>query len=70
MRVIVDGQKVAEREYPAGQTLTFDADKAVVVRAGDAGAVRVKVGGKEQGTVGVTGQPITRVFTPPGGAAR
>ena len=40
MRVTVDGARGFEGELPAGEKLAFDGDRAVVVRAGDAGGVR------------------------------
>ena len=63
VRVLVDGQKVIERELPAGARIPLTPTYQVVVRAGDAGAVRVSIAGKDQGAFGPTGQPATRRFT-------
>ena len=40
LRVIVDGVRAFEGELPAGEKLAVEGDRAVVVRAGDAGGVR------------------------------
>jgi hypothetical protein len=64
MRVTVDGERVVEREVPAGQRLRFGADRAIVVRAGDGGGVRLTVDGRAAGVLGRDGQIATRTFTP------
>jgi hypothetical protein len=40
VRVIADGERVVERELPADTRIPFKADKTIVVRTGDAGAVK------------------------------
>ena len=40
LRVTVDGARAFEGELPAGEKLAVEGDRAVVVRAGDAGGVR------------------------------
>jgi hypothetical protein len=62
-RVTVDDKKVIEREIPGGQTIPLGADRSISIRAGDAGAMRLIVDGKDQGTVGRGGQPATRTLT-------
>jgi hypothetical protein len=62
-RVTVDDKKVIEREIPGGQTIPLGADRSISIRAGDAGAMRLIVDGKDQGTVGRDGQPATRTLT-------
>lgn len=64
MRVVVDGERRVERQVPADQKLTFGADRAIVLRAGDAGSVRVAVDGVDQGVLGRVGQVMNRTFTP------
>lgn len=64
MRVSVDGERRLEREVNANQTLAFDADRAIVVRVGDGGAVRFSVNGSDKGALGRAGYPITRSFAP------
>lgn len=63
VRVTVDGQKVIERELPADARIPLTPTSQVVVRAGDAGAVRVAIAGKDQGPVGRDGEVATKSFT-------
>jgi hypothetical protein len=65
VRVTVDGKPVLERELAADQRLPFPADRTVVIRAGDAGAVHVSINGKDQGALGPDGQVLTRSFSRP-----
>ncbi len=63
MRVTVDGDRRVEREVPAGQRLAFGADRAIVLRVGDGGGVRLKVGGRDEGPLGRDGQIAVRTLT-------
>ncbi len=63
VRVTVDGQKVIERELPADARIPLTPTSQVVIRAGDAGAVRVAIAGKDQGPVGRDGEVATKSFT-------
>jgi hypothetical protein len=63
VRVMVDGQKVIARELPADARIPLTPTSQIVVRAGDAGAVRVSIAGKDQGPVGRDGEVATRAFT-------
>jgi hypothetical protein len=65
IRVTVDGRRSIEREVPAGFRTTIDADRAVAIRAGDAGALNVGVNGAAEAPLGRTGQVATRIFTAP-----
>lgn len=65
MRVTVDGRIAIERMLPQGERLPFGADKSIVVRAGDAGAVSVWIGAVDQGPLGRDGQVVTRRFEAP-----
>ena len=65
IRVTVDGQKVLEQELPPDTRIPLDPASQFVVRAGDAGAVRVAIGGKDQGPVGPDGRPATKAFSVP-----
>ena len=56
LRVSVDGRIAIEREVAEGEQLPFGADRSIVVRAGDAGAVTVRVGDVDQGTIGRDGE--------------
>jgi len=63
-RITVDGRRAMEREFKADQRFPFGADRAIVVRAGDAGAIRLIVDGKDLGVLGRDGQVFERAFTP------
>ena len=65
MRVIVDGAKLLEREVPAGTTIPIKADKTIVIRTGDAGAVRLSIRGGPPTPLGREGVVVTRSFTVP-----
>ena len=62
IRVLVDGQKVVERELPANTHVPLQPKSGFVLRAGDAGGVRVEIAGKDQGPIGRDGHPATKVF--------
>jgi len=61
-RITVDGRRAMEREFAADQRFMFGADRAIAVRAGDAGAFRLIVDGKDLGVLGRDGQVFDRVF--------
>ena len=61
-RVTVDDKKTLEREIPGGQRLSFGADRSISIRAGDAGAIKVIVDGKDLGALGPAGQIANRSF--------
>lgn len=63
VRVIADGNRILERELPAGAKIPFTAEKTLVIRAGDAGAVRLILRGADHGTLGGDGDVVTRTFT-------
>jgi hypothetical protein len=69
LRVLVDGERAVERELEADVRLPFNVGQRLVVRTGDAGAVRLEIGGKDQGTLGRDGEVVTRTFTLPAAAA-
>jgi uncharacterized protein DUF4115 len=62
LRVTADGKNILERELPAGDRRHFGADRTIVLRAGDAGAVRVAIGGVDQGPLGAEGQVVSRTY--------
>jgi hypothetical protein len=67
VRVLIDGNPAPaiERELDANTRIPLEAEQRIVVRAGDAGSVRVSIAGKDQGPLGVEGQPVTKAFTLP-----
>ena len=62
VRVLVDGERTIERELPADSKIPLAATKQIVIRAGNAGAVRVFVGGKDLGPLGREGVAVTRTY--------
>jgi hypothetical protein len=66
IRVTVDGKRAHQGEVAAGERVTFDADRAVVVRMGDAGGVRATLNGTDRGALGRRGWPLTVAITPDG----
>ncbi len=62
-RITVDGKRAIEREFPANQRLPLGADRTIAVRAGDAGAIRLIVDGRDLGVLGKDGQVYNRTFT-------
>ena len=65
IRVMVDGQKVIERELPPNTRIPLNPAAQFVVRAGDAGSVKVTIDGKDQGPFGVDGRAATKAFAVP-----
>jgi hypothetical protein len=63
VRVIVDGQKTIERELPPGTRVPLQADKVIVIRVGDAGALRMTLNGVDRGPLGKDAEILTRTFT-------
>ena len=68
-RITVDGRRAMEREFEADQRFPFGADRTIAIRAGDAGAIRLVVDGKDLGVLGRDGQVFERTFTPRKGQA-
>lgn len=62
VRVLVDGNRVLERELRAGETVPLIRGRTVVIRTGDAGAVRLSIDGHD-GPIGRDGEVLTRTFT-------
>ncbi len=62
MRIMADDRRVLEREVPAGTTMPLGADSSLIIRAGDGGAIRLSVDGKDVGIIGKDGVPVTRRF--------
>jgi Domain of unknown function (DUF4115) len=62
VRVMVDGERVIERELEANARVPLTPKRQIVIRAGDAGAVRLSIDGQDQGVFGQEGFPITKTF--------
>ena len=65
VRLTADGERVFERELAAGQRIPFTARESIVIRAGNPAAVRLTIGGVDQGSLGKEGFPVTRRFDVP-----
>ena len=65
VRLTADGERVFERELTAGQRIPFTARESIVIRAGNPAAVRLTIGGVDQGPLGREGFPVTRRFDVP-----
>jgi hypothetical protein len=63
VRVLLDGERTLERELPAGTRIPLQADRAIVIRAGDAGALRLTLNGVDRGPLGKDSEIVTRTFT-------
>jgi cytoskeleton protein RodZ len=70
VRVVVDGVKTVERELGAGEHVALPAGASLVIRAGNAGAIRVRVHGQDRGLLGAEGEVVTRTLRIPVAPAR
>jgi len=64
--VEVDGQVVYTGILEAGATNTWRASERIVMRCGNAGAVRVTLNGQALGSLGELGQVVAMEWTAPG----
>jgi cytoskeleton protein RodZ len=62
VRATVDGERVVERELAAGARVPLRG-RAITIRAGNAGAVRIVIDGQDRGLLGAEGVVVTRTFT-------
>jgi Domain of unknown function (DUF4115) len=63
VRVVADGETTVEREVAADTRIPIRAEKTIRIRTGNAGAVKLIMGGVDQGPLGREGEVITRTFT-------
>ncbi|MEO5894606.1 MAG: DUF4115 domain-containing protein [Vicinamibacterales bacterium] len=63
LRITVDGDRVLERQLPADTRIPLTPETTIVIRTGDAGAVRLAIDGKDQGVLGRDGEVVTKTFT-------
>jgi len=59
----VDGQRAVQRLFQAGEEQTFDVQKELVLTAGDAAAISLKLNGADARPLGKTGEVVTKRFT-------
>jgi hypothetical protein len=69
LRINVDGEADLGRTYQQGERRTIQATREILLRAGDAGAVLVSLGGGSPVPLGPDGQVRTRRFAPEGAPA-
>jgi hypothetical protein len=65
VRVVVDGTSEVERELQAQDRVPLRPGRTNVIRAGDAGAIRLTINGKDQGKLGDDGEVLTRTLKIP-----
>ena len=65
-QVKADGKTVFEGTLQKGKTETWKAKEKLVITAGNAGAVELKINGKESGKMGDRGQVAEKIYTPDG----
>lgn len=65
VRVLVDGERALERELETHARVPLSPGRTIVIRTGDAGAVRLLLHGRDQGSLGRDGEVVTRTFTVP-----
>jgi cytoskeleton protein RodZ len=63
LSVLADGSVAYEQVVQPGFSQAFEAEQELSVRAGDAGAVSVEVNGQDVGTLGGSGEVLTRTWT-------
>jgi hypothetical protein len=59
-----DGQTVLEEVREPGFSEQFEADQEIVIRTGNAGAVRVEANGRDFGPLGESGESVTARIGP------
>jgi hypothetical protein len=62
VRATVDGERAFERELEADARVPLRATRTIVIRAGDGGALRLTIDGRDQGVLGRDGLVVTRSF--------
>ena len=70
VRVVVDGTSEVERELQANERVPLRPGRTNVIRAGDAGAIRLTINGKDQGALGGEGEVLTRTLKIPASPKR
>ena len=70
VRVVVDGTSEVERELQPQDRVPLRPGRTSVIRAGDAGAIRLTINGKDQGALGDDGEVLTRTVKVPAPPSR
>jgi cytoskeletal protein RodZ len=61
--VMADGKEVYQGTVKAGQTLSWEAEKNIVLKVGNAGAVDLTYNGQPAGKLGENGEVVEKTFT-------
>jgi hypothetical protein len=61
---VVDGATALERQVRAGERLTLDVRRELILTAGDAGALMLTLNGQNARPLGKAGQNVTTRITP------
>ncbi|MEW5981578.1 MAG: RodZ domain-containing protein [Acidobacteriota bacterium] len=62
--LVVDGVEVVSRLLEPGERVSYDAQKSVTLKAGNAGALQLTLNGRRGRPFGTAGQVVTRTITP------
>jgi cytoskeletal protein RodZ len=63
VRVVVDGQTVAETVFEPGQTGEWQGQEAIVLRTGNAAGIDLVINGEPQASLGGTGEVVDKEWT-------
>jgi cytoskeleton protein RodZ len=63
LSVVVDGELAYEQIADPGFSRTFEGERGISIKTGNAGAVGVEVNGQDLGRLGESGEVLTRDFT-------
>ena len=63
LSILADGNLAYEQIAQPGFSQTFEAQREISIRTGNAGAVGVEVNGQDLGKLGESGEVLTRAFT-------
>lgn len=58
-----DGSRAYEQVAQPGFSETFEAERKLYIKSGDAGAVRVEINGQDAGVLGETGQVVAKSYS-------
>jgi cytoskeletal protein RodZ len=61
--VMADGKEVYQGTVKAGETITWEAEKNIVLKAGNAGALDLTYNGQPAGKLGENGEVVEKTFT-------
>jgi hypothetical protein len=70
IRATADGVRIVERELQPNERVPLRPARTLTIRAGDAGAVRIVIDGRDRGPLGANGTSVTRTFTATAAATR